>query len=73
MIQIYDNDLPITAAEKIIRGVRPNNPTPLMKSLATAVIGDEHASENVDMFDLEEIKEIADYLIVYCEAHKNGD
>ena len=26
-----------------------------------------------DMFDLEEIKEIADYLIVYYEAHKNGD
>lgn len=73
MIQIYDYDLPITAAEKIIRGVRPNNPTPFVRSLVTAVTGDEHASENVDMFDLEEIKEIADYLIVYYEAHKNGD
>lgn len=73
MIQINDNDLPITAAEKIIRGVRPNNPTPLMKSLAKAVTGDEHASDSVDMFDLEELKEIADYLIVYYEANKNGD
>lgn len=73
MIQIYDYDLPITAAEKIIRGIKPNNSTPLMRSLAKAVTGDEHASENVDMFDLEEIKEIADYLIVYYEAHKNGD
>ena len=73
MIQINDSDLPITAAEKIIRGVRPNNPTPLMRSLAKAVTGDEHANENVNMFDLEEIKEIADYLIVYYEAHKNGD
>lgn len=73
MIQINDNDLPVTAAEKIIRGVKPNNPTPLMRSLAKVVTGDELAIEDVDMFDLEEIKEIADYLTVYYEAHKNGD
>lgn len=73
MIQINDNDLPITVAEKIIKGVKLNNPTPLMKAFAKAMTGDEHAGENVDMFDLEEIKEIADYLIVYCESHKNGD
>lgn len=73
MIQISDNDLPITVAEKIIKGVKPYNPTPLMKSLAKAVTGNEHAGDNVDMFDLEEIKEIADYLMVYYEAHKNGD
>ena len=73
MIQINDNDLPITAAEKIIKGIKPNNSTPFMKSLAKALTGDEHASDSVDMFDLEEIKEIADYLIVYYEAHKNGD
>ena len=73
MIQINDFDLPITAAEKIIKGVRPNNPTPLMKSLSKAITGDEDSSKSVDMFDLEEIKEIADYLIVYYEAHQNGD
>ena len=73
MIEINDFDLPITAAEKIIRGVRPNNPTPYMKLLAKAVTDDEHASDSVDMFDLEEIKEIADYLIVYYETHKNED
>ena len=73
MIQINDNDLPITVAEKIINGVKPNNPTPFMRSLAKVVVGDEHASDSVDMFDLEEIKEIADYLTVYYEAHKNGD
>lgn len=73
MIQINDNDLPIMVAEKIINGVKPNDPTPFMKSLAQAITGDEHASESIDMFDLEEIKEIADYLIVYYEAHKNGD
>ena len=73
MIQINDNDLPITVAEKIIKGIKPNNPTPLMKSLAKAVTGDEHASDSVDMFDLEEIKEIVDYLMVYYQAHQNGD
>lgn len=73
MIQINDFDLPITVAEKIINGVKPNNSTPLMKSLAKAITNNEHAGESVDMFDLEEIKEIADYLIVYYEAHKNGD
>lgn len=73
MIQINDNDLPITVAEKIIKGVKPNKPTPFMKSLSKAMTGDEHAIETVDMFDLEEIKEISDYLIVYYETHKNGD
>lgn len=73
MIQINDNDLPITAAEKIIKGTKPNNPSPLMKSLSKAVTGDESSCENVDMFDLEEIKEIADYLMVYYQAHQSGD
>ena len=73
MIQINDNDLPITVAEKIIKGVKPNNPTPFMKSLTQAITGSEHASESIDMFNLEEIREIAAYLLVYYEAHKNGD
>lgn len=73
MIQINDNDLPITAAEKIIKGTKPNNPTSFVKALSKVVIGDEDASENVDMFDLEEIKEIADYLMVYYQAHSDGD
>ena len=73
MIQINDNDLPITAADKIIKGVKPNNPTPFMKSLVKTITGDEHASEEIDMFDLDEIKEIADYLMVYYDAHKYGD
>ena len=73
MIQINDDDLPVMVAEKIIKGVKPNNPTPLMRLLAKMVTGDEHASESIDMFDLEEIKEIADYLTVYYNVHKNGD
>lgn len=73
MIQINDTDLPITVAEKIIKGTKPCNPTQFVEALSKAITGNEHASENVDMFDLDEIKEIADYLIVYYESHENGD
>ena len=70
MIQINDNDLPITVANKIINGTKPYNPTPTMKALTKALTGDESVSDTQDMFDLEEIKEIADYLMVYYESHK---
>lgn len=73
MIQINDNDMPITAAEKIIYGTKPHNSTDIMKAITKAVTGDEHASDVEDMYDIEEIKEIADYLMVYYQAHQNGD
>ena len=69
MIIINNNDLPITAAEKIITGTKPNNPTPLMKAVCTALTGVDTAADTVDMFDLEEIKEIADYLMTYYASH----
>ena len=73
MIEINDTDLPITVAEKIITGTKPYNPTPLTKAVVKALTGDEKAGDTVDMFDLEEIKEIADYLMLYYESHKEGD
>ena len=73
MIQIEDNDLPITVAEKIITGTKPYNSTELIKSLATAITGNENAGDTQDMFDLEEIEEISMYLHTYYETHKNGD
>lgn len=72
MIQIDDNDLPITVAEKIIKGTKPNKySTDAWKALSKAVTGIECDTE--DMFGLEDIKEIADYLMVYYQAHINGD
>ncbi len=73
MIQINDNDLPITVAEKIITGTKPYNPTALMKTFAKAVTGNDHACDIQDMFDVEEIKEIAEYLMIYYNTHQNGD
>lgn len=74
MIQIDDFDLPIQVAEKIIGGTKEVPASPLDKAAFKAFTGKE-IGETVsrDMFDLEEIKEIADYLIVYYEAHKDGD
>lgn len=69
MFVINDNDLPITVAEKIINGTKPYNPTPLIK----AITGNEEDCNEKDMFDLEEIKEIADYLMVYYNNHQQGD
>ena len=74
MIQIDDYDLPIQAAEKIIGGTKKGPASMLEKAAYKAFMGEEIGEKvSRDMFDLEEIKEIADYLIVYYEAHKNGD
>jgi hypothetical protein len=71
MIVINDKDLPITVAEKIVSGTKIYDASPTLKALTKAITNDEELKE--DMFTLEEIKEIADYLIVYYETHKNGD
>ena len=63
MIQISDKDLPITAAKKIIKGTKPFEPSPMMRLLEIAATGKESAADTIDMFTLEEIKEIADYLM----------
>ena len=74
MIQIEDYDMPITVAEKIISGTKEVTLTPMMKTLRRAVVGEEPGDKTTeDMFDIEEIKEIAGYLMVYYEAHQNGD
>ena len=73
MIEIKDLDLPITVAEKIITGTRPRNDSPLTKAIAKAITGSETASEFVNMYELEEIKEIADYLMAYYERHKEDE
>lgn len=74
MIQINDNDLPITVAEKIIGGTKEAPAGILDKAAYKAFTGKE-LGEMVhrDMFELEEIKEIADYLMVYYNTHQNGD
>ena len=73
MIMIEDTDLPITVAEKIITGMKPYVATPLTKAVVKAITGSDSDSEKIDMFSVDEIKEIADYLMVYYESHKEGN
>lgn len=79
MIQIDDYDLPITAAEKIIRGTRPAIRSALAQAVVNSMIKngivpqDKVEYDTEDMFELEELEEIAQYLTVYCESHKHGD
>ena len=81
MITIENNDLPIEAAGKIIAGTKPRNENDATSFFLRAIFGDpnatreegEEALKNVYMFTLEEIEEIARYLLLYCETHKNGD
>lgn len=74
MITIQDNDLPITVAQKIVSGTKPYEASAFTKAVVKAITGDGTDADSVDMFSLEEIKEIADYLMVYYLAHeKKGD
>lgn len=71
MITINDNDLPITVAEKIVKGTKPNDLPEQMRKVTEKIFGFQ--SDTQDMFSLEEIKEIADYLMVYYNNHLDGD
>ena len=75
MIQINDYDLPITAAEKLIKGTREANEEETnvaveVREKLCELFGTNPAP---DMFTVEELEEIAAYLMVYVEKHKNGD
>ena len=43
------------------------------RALGKAITGNENACDTVDMFSVEEIQEIAFYLIDYVVAHKDND
>ena len=74
MIQIDDYDSPIQVAEKIIGGTR-NVPASMSNKVVYKAFTGEELGEtmSINMFNLEEIKEIAGYLMIYYEAHQNRD
>ena len=63
MIHIEDNDPPIMVAGKIIYGTK--------EAVPQLDLG--HGTYQKDMFDLDEIKEIADYLVCFYNTHKISD
>ena len=70
MIQIDDKDMPIEVAQKLILGTKVITFTPMERSVKKALTGEDSKEDEVDMFDLNEIKEIADYLMVYYNSHR---
>ena len=62
MIQIDDNDLPITVAEKLIKARKPL-PDGIGKTI-NKVMGGEGES---DMFTTDDLLEISEYLRIFCK------
>ena len=61
MIHIEDNDPPIIVASKIIYGTK--EVVPQLDFLG-------QGAYQKDMFDLDEVKEIVDYLLCFYNTHK---
>lgn len=71
-IQINDFDTPIEVAQKIINGTMEVEANMVDKAMMRAFGGEEVNKIRRALFDLEELKEIAGYLLVYYNAHKEG-
>lgn len=70
MIQINDYDLPITVAQKIVTGTKESNGETVLSKAVKETMGLDISTP--DMFSLEEIKEIAEYLWLFYKKHE-GD
>jgi len=73
MIQINDNDQPIEVVQKLVTGTKTVTLNATQKAIRSIIANDKSDEAEFDMFSLEEIKEIIDYLTVYYEAHKEGE
>lgn len=69
MITIEETDLPINVAEKLIMATMEiSDDKPLIKYANKYLGGDGRQ----DMFDVDELLEISDYLRIYCEHASKG-
>lgn len=73
MIQIDDNDTPIEVAQKIINGTAEVEASMVDKAMMLTFGCKEVDTVHRDMFSIAEIKEIAGYLLVYCNAHRSQE
>ena len=72
MIKIDNTDTPIEVAQKIINGTMEVEANMVDKAMMRAFGCKEVEKIRRALFDLEELKEIAGYLLVYCNTHKEG-
>ena len=73
MIQINDCTTPIEVAQKIINGTEEVEANIVDKAVMRTFGYEEKDTMCRNMFSLEEIKEIAGYLLVYCNAHRSQE
>lgn len=74
MITIEDNDMPITVADKLISATKLQKTTPWSRLGRIILDGEDPGSDKdirVDTFDLEDLEEIANYLLVYVKRYKD--
>ena len=72
MIQINDFDTPIEVAQKIIGATSEVEANMVDKAMMRTFGCKEMDTIHRDMFSIAEIKEIAGYLLVYCNTHNEG-
>lgn len=72
MIQIENYDTPMQVAEKLISGTMEVEANMFDKAMMRTFGCKEVDKIRRALFDLEELKEIAGYLLVYYNAHKEG-
>ena len=72
MIQIDNTDTPIEVAQKIINGTMEVEANMVDKAMMRAFGCKKVEKIRRALFDLEELKEIAGYLLLYCNTHKEG-
>ena len=72
MIQIDNTDTPIEVAQKIINGTMEVEANMFDKAMMRTFGCKEVDKIRRALFGLEELKEIAGYLLVYCNMHKEG-
>ena len=77
MFTVEDCDMPIDVAQKLIKGRKRVNKTDVQIWASkvfskTATDSPDDDTFEADMFDTDEIREIADYLIAFCNARERS-
>ncbi len=73
MIEINENDLPITVADKLISATKLQKTTPWSRIGRIILDGEDPGPDKdimIDAFDLDDLEEIAKYLWIYVSINK---
>ena len=70
MIEIKETDLPITVAEKLINATCKMEDASVLGKIALSLNALGGGDGTFYAFDVDELVEIAEHLMCYCEHHK---